>query len=223
MEKGVKEERKEKTKVFLSVMIMCMIILGICMLRNREQPKKYLVRKEKGIEVASVIGNSIKGAREIAGLKTEYRFFGLYGKERNFVDLDFEYVGSAKVDSTETSTFDDFKMNGYPRFDGNTLYAEEGYYFFSDELGFKLFKDSFKLYDYDFSIDYEKGKCYVISIGRELIWLQFNPEWVSAFGTVANRVGYDWNKEVVPNTVYVYSIHYDVERYGGLGVMTMEF
>lgn len=50
-----------------------------------------------------------------------------------------------------------------------------------------------------------------------------NPDWISQFGTVANRVGFEWNEEIVPNTVYVYEFSYDYKEYGNLGEMTVEF
>lgn len=168
--------------------------------------------------------NSQKILRELENLENGYRKVKLEGYKRNFINLDIKYVGQAKVSIEKTDEFEDYVMNGIPRFDGDTLYAIEGYLFFSDEMTFEIYKDNyFGLYDIDFVIDYEEGKKYVMSIGRELKWLQFNPDWISQFGTVANRVGFEWNEEIVPNTVYVYEFSYDHKKYGNLGEMTMEF
>lgn len=162
--------------------------------------------------------------RELESLKNGYRDFPLEGYKRNFVNLDIEYVGQAKVSIEKTSEFEDWMMQEMPRFDGNTLYAIDGYLFFPDEMTFEIYKDIyFDLYDIDFVLDYEEGKWYVMSIGRELKWLQFNSDWISQFGTVANRVGFDWNEEIVPYTVYVYEFSYDNKKYGNLGEMLLEF
>lgn len=161
---------------------------------------------------------------ELESLENGYRLFTLEGYKKNFVDLDLKYVGQAKVSIEKSDEFEMYVMKEKPRFDGETLYAGEGYLFFAGEEGFKVYKDiHFGLYDIDFDIVYEEGKEYVMSIGRELKWLQFNPDWISQFGTVANRAGFEWNEEVVPNTVYVYEFSYDYKKYGNLGEMTIEF
>ena len=148
--------------------------------------------------------------RELESLENGYRIFTLEGYKKNFINLELKYVGQAKVSIEKKSEFEVYTMKEGPRFDGDTLYA--------------IYKDIyFGLYDIDFVIDYEEGKKYVMSIGRELKWLQFNPDWISQFGTVANRAGFEWNEEVIPYTVYVYEFSYDNKKYGNLGEMTMEF
>ncbi len=167
---------------------------------------------------------SQKILRELESLENGYQEFELEGYKKNFVDLDIKYVGQAKVSIEKTNEFELYVMDGVPRFDGDTLYAIEGYLFFPDEMTFEIYKDNyFGLYDIDFVVEHEEGKKYVMSIGRELKWLQFNPDWISQFGTVANRVGFEWNEEIVPNTVYVYEFSYDYKKYGNLGEMTIDF
>lgn len=161
---------------------------------------------------------------ELESLENGYRIFTLEGYKKNFVNLDLKYVGQAKVSIEKKSEFEVYTMKEGPRFDGETLYAIDGYLFFAGDRGFEIYKDIyFGLYDIDFDIDYEEGKEYVMSIGRELKWLQFNPDWISQFGTVANRAGFEWNEEVVLNTAYVYEFSYDYKKYGNLGEMTIEF
>ena len=161
---------------------------------------------------------------ELESLENGYRLFTLEGYKKNFINLELKYVGQAKVSTEKKSEFEVYTMKEGPRFDGETLYAIDGYLFFPDKMTFEIYKDIyFNLYDIDFDIGYEEGKEYVMSIGRELKWLQFNPDWISQFGTVANRAGFEWNEEVVPYTVYVYEFSYDYKKYGNLGEMTIEF
>ena len=151
--------------------------------------------------------------------------FQLEGYKENFADLDLKYIGQAKVGLEKTKKYEmeTYSMTIYPRFDGDTLYAIDGYLFFESERSFEIYKDTFKLYDIGFELEYEEGKMYVMSLGRELKWLQFNPDWISQSGTVANRAGFKWDEETVPNTVYVYEFSYDNNKYGNLGVMAAEF
>lgn len=191
--------------------------------------KKIIVCVVAGIVIVSAIFmtkyyEKQKILRELESLKNGYRNFTLEGYKRNFVNLDIEYVGQAKVSTEKTGDFEIYTMKEGPRFDGDTLYAIDGYLFCTDEMTFEIYKDIyFDLYDIDFVLNYEEGKWFVMSIGRELKWLQFNPDWISQFGTVANRVGFDWNEEIVPYTVYVYEFSYDNKKYGNLGEMLLEF
>lgn len=191
--------------------------------------KKIIVCVVAGIMIVSAIFmakyyEKQKILRELESLENGYRDFPLEGYERNFVNLDIKYVGQAKVSTEKTNEFEIYTMKEGPRFDGDTIYAIDGYLFFSDKMTFDIYKDIyFDLYNIDFVLDYEEEKWYVMSIGRELKWLQFNSDWISQFGTVANRVGFDWNEEIVPNTVYVYEFSYDNKKYGNLGEMTVEF
>lgn len=191
--------------------------------------KKIMICVVAGIVIVSAIFmtkyyEKQKILRELESLKNGYRNFTLEGYKGNFVNLDIEYVGQAKVSTEKTGDFEIYTMKEGPRFDGDTLYAIDGYLFCTDEMTFEIYKDIyFDLYDIDFVLDYEEGKWFVMSIGRELKWLQFNPNWISQFGTVANRVGFDWNEEIVPYTVYVYEFSYDNKKYGNLGEMLLEF
>lgn len=190
-------------KIMVCVVAGIMIVLAIFMAKYYEKQKVL---------------------RELESLENGYRDFPLEGYKNNFVNLDIEYVGQAKVSTEKTGDFEIYTMKEGPRFDGDTLYAIDGYLFFSDKMTFDIYKDIyFDLYDIDFVLDYEEGKWYVMSIGRELKWLQFNPDWISQFGSVANKVGFDWNEEIVPYTVYVYEFSYDNKKYGNLGEMLLEF
>ena len=193
-----------KKKIIVCVVFIIVIVLAVFV-------AEYCKNQKLLCEIKSQEGGYI-------------RMFRLKGYKKNFINLDLKYVGQAKVSIEKTDEFEMYLMETCPRFDGDTLYAIDGYLFFASEMSFEIYKDNFfELYDIDFVPEYGEEKMYVMSIGRELKWLQYNPDWISQFGTVANRAGFKWDEEVVPNTVYVYEFSYDYKKCGYLGEMTLEF
>ena len=194
-----------KRKIIVCAVIAIIIVLSVFAVECYKTQK--LINELKNVE-DSLIG-----------------VFQLEGYKENFADLDLKYVGQAKVGVEKPKKYEaeTYSMTIYPRFDGDTLYAIDGYLFFESERSFEIYKDTFELYDIDFALEYEEGTMYVMSLGRELTWLQFNPDWISQAGTVVNRAGFKWDEETVSNMVYVYEFSYDNNKYGNLGQMAVEF
>lgn len=56
---------------------------------------------------------------------------------------------------------------------------------------------------------------------NKLQWLQYNPEWKSQFGGMANRAGINWDTELMEGYVYFYD--FDAIKDGYLADMSLEF
>ena len=173
----------------------------------------------------SVLLKRHKICKELSRLENGYDSFTLSDEQKRFKDVQLFYIGTAKVDASKYEKVFDYGMTYRPYFDGEDLFTFEGYLIFVDEKQFNLYSSEkwFNLYDFEFEIVYEEGINYVMSFGRKLEWLQYNPNWISQFGTVANRVGFDWNAEIDPATVYVYAFKYNRKENGAVGNMTEEF
>lgn len=172
----------------------------------------------------SVLLKRHKICKELREVETGYDSIALSDEEKRFKDVPLTYIGKAQVNNSRA--FDIFKMKEKPCFDGETLFTFSGYLFFEDEEMFDIYvKDEkwFALSDISFEIEYENGKLYVMSLGRELKWLQYNPDWTTQFGTVVNRAGFDWNENIDSSVVYIYQFSYDYEKYGHLAFMKEEY
>lgn len=162
---------------------------------------------------------------ELSNLKYGYDNSSfLTDEQKRFKEVELTYIGSAKANNYKKVL--EYGMTySRPGLDGETLYTYEGYLIFSGEKMFDIYcsEEWFDLYDVEFEIAYKEGVEYVMSFGRELEWLQYNPNWITQFGTVANRAGFDWNAEIDPTIVYVYTFKYNVKEKGGLAYMMEEF
>lgn len=194
--------RKKSKLVVLVIGALILIIILIFLINEREK---------------QLMNDSVKKRNIITDITD------LSEVQDKFVDVELEYVGSAKVGETKNNKEELFIMRGEPYSDDDLLYSYHGYRLFAGD-GFSRWREKLNLYCLDYEeASYQKGEMYVMSFGRKLEWLQYNPEWYTQFGHVVNRAGLAWDDEIDPTIVYVYKFSYDVEKYGGLACMAEEY
>ena len=141
-----------------------------------------------------------------------------------WVNVELHYIGSAKTDWMKIS---DIVIDYEPwlRTEGELTYTYLDYYFLYDYSHYLIDNQWFEFYDLDFAPQsaLEKGgnSHYVLSLGRKLEWLQYNPNEISDFGGVINRAGKEWSAEVEEDTVYFYEFEYSGIKH--LADVSMEF
>lgn len=135
----------------------------------------------------------------------------------SFQNVELNVLGTARASSFDYSfgnIYEELNKN-----DGSTIYTELGYVLVYD-LNDVFQRNAFFLCDPDFNTEamrYKENQVYVISYGREIQWMQYNPNWRSeGMGKVKSRVGYEWNSDINEGTVYIYRFKYDWNKYPDL-------
>lgn len=114
---------------------------GKKMEKGKEKLKKKII---VCVVVAIIIASTIfmaqyyKRQKILRELENGYMPFTLEGYKKNFINLKLKYVGQAKVSIEKKSEFEVYTMKEDPRFDGETLYAIDGYLFFLDKMTFAM-------------------------------------------------------------------------------------
>lgn len=142
--------------------------------------------------------------------------------ESGYRSIDVTYIGSAKIDDP---SFLAGSANGLIStfIDEGREYSYVGYVWIFGEEAYERYAsdDRFGLHDEDFEKSFSEGKGYILVYGRKLVSFEYNPDILTHFGRIPNRVALEWEEEPEKDTAYLYEFEDNIEH--PLADMSVEF
>ena len=107
--------------------------------------------------------------------------------------------------------------------DGDREYSYAGFvWLFTEEDYERYASDAWcGLHDEDFEKSFSERKGYVLVCGRKLVSFEYNPDILTHFGRIPNRVELEWDEEPVKDTAYLYEFENNIVH--PLTEMSVEF